>query len=275
MYNAYLKFFKADGLLALAGWPHAAGKDFTHFWAERFCVPVHQELVSILFPFLPTLRKQVADLGKRATGSMLALPKVLSYLGVVVVQDALELAEEFPSNPVHKLLLRQPLFRCVVVCNSSCLSWRLHSRHILVDHAGMLCYCLYAYQLCLCVFCSDLLRDYKQQKAGGVFEPYRPRTTKDWVIHLCGMVGGQHRAGAPFAAYSDGQEQRSLELVDEAEARHAHNLDILARAAGDAANAEQAGQEPAPEALLGVCQTIDVWCFCCVAAAATAWLAAG
>jgi len=36
LYNSYLMFFKADGLLSLGGWPEAANKNFKMFWHERF-----------------------------------------------------------------------------------------------------------------------------------------------------------------------------------------------------------------------------------------------
>jgi hypothetical protein len=51
------------------------------------------------------LREQVEEMGNAALPSRRALPKLLSYLAVVVVQDALELAERFPNNPVHRQLL--------------------------------------------------------------------------------------------------------------------------------------------------------------------------
>ena len=47
----------------------------------------------------------VETMGKRAENSMKSVAKLVRYLGVVLVQDALELAEKFPDNPVHKALL--------------------------------------------------------------------------------------------------------------------------------------------------------------------------
>lgn len=38
--------------------------------------------------------------------------KVLKVLLLAVVQDALELADEYPNNPVHALLLRNQKFMC-------------------------------------------------------------------------------------------------------------------------------------------------------------------
>lgn len=52
----------------------------------------------------------VKDLGKDATNSMRSVPKALAYLAVVVVQDALEDAEDYPENPVHARLLNEPIF---------------------------------------------------------------------------------------------------------------------------------------------------------------------
>ena len=51
-------------------------------------------------------------MGKEATNSMRSVPAVLRYLAVVVVQDALEDAEELPENPVHAYLQEHPLFQC-------------------------------------------------------------------------------------------------------------------------------------------------------------------
>lgn len=43
--------------------------------------------------------------------SLTELLKAVPYLAVVVVQDALELAEEFPQPLAHQLLLKEPTFR--------------------------------------------------------------------------------------------------------------------------------------------------------------------
>jgi hypothetical protein len=40
MHQSYLKFFKADGLLAAGWWPNAAKQDFETFFEERFCEKV-------------------------------------------------------------------------------------------------------------------------------------------------------------------------------------------------------------------------------------------
>lgn len=52
----------------------------------------------------------VKNLGKDVTNSMKSVALALEYLAVVVVQDALEDAEEYPENPVHALLLESPCF---------------------------------------------------------------------------------------------------------------------------------------------------------------------
>ena len=51
---------------------------------------------------------------------MKSVPIALRYLGVVVVQDALEDAMEMPENPVHALLLQHPLFQyaSLSICDS-------------------------------------------------------------------------------------------------------------------------------------------------------------
>ena len=49
-------------------------------------------------------------MGQAAGNSMKSVPAAMEYLAKVVVQDALELAERFPDNPVHALLLEEPAF---------------------------------------------------------------------------------------------------------------------------------------------------------------------
>ncbi len=53
------------------------------------------------------------------------LLRLLPLLAYVVVQDALELCadgrpEQYRANPVHKLLLSQPLFRCAIEGGYAC-----------------------------------------------------------------------------------------------------------------------------------------------------------
>lgn len=52
----------------------------------------------------------VKNLGKDVTNSMKSVALGIDYLAVVVVQDALEDAEQYPENPVHALLLESPCF---------------------------------------------------------------------------------------------------------------------------------------------------------------------
>ncbi|CAL8471208.1 g10750 [Coccomyxa elongata] len=110
MSKSYLLYFKPCGLLAAAGWPGASSNDYHQFWHPRFCVCVPQKLVDLLFPFLQNLKETVKKLGKDVTNSMKSVVLAMEYLAVVVVQDALEDAEEYPENPVHALLLDSPCF---------------------------------------------------------------------------------------------------------------------------------------------------------------------
>lgn len=54
--------------------------------------------------------QSVKKLGKDVTNSMKSVTLAIEYLAVVVVQDALEDAEQYPENPVHALLLDSPCF---------------------------------------------------------------------------------------------------------------------------------------------------------------------
>ena len=103
MYKSYLPFYKPEGLLGSGDWP--IDKPHGLFWAPRFMVEIPERLFDLIYPFLPSLKLSIASLGSAAKPSHLAVPKVLQYLGLVVVQDALELAEEFPDDPIHKLLM--------------------------------------------------------------------------------------------------------------------------------------------------------------------------
>lgn len=104
--------FTAEALLALAYWPGAAQKDFGAYWAERFHVAVPEELVRVLMPGLVEFERenvQAAAAGKPSkAGTHLAT--MLRKGATIVVQDALELVEDFPDNPVHQLLRKQPSF---------------------------------------------------------------------------------------------------------------------------------------------------------------------
>lgn len=104
--------FTAEALLALALWPGAAQKDFTSYWAARFHVAVPDELVELLMPGLGSMEaaNQQAAAAGRPNKASVHLAQVLRMGATVVVQDALELAEKFPHNPIHKLLREQPQF---------------------------------------------------------------------------------------------------------------------------------------------------------------------
>jgi hypothetical protein len=116
--------FTPEALLALAFWPGAAQKDFSGYWAERFHVSVPSALVQRLLPGLDRLEAAAAELADKAKGDKASradkdaassakhLLQVLKMGAVVVVQDALELSEEFPDNPLHALLLGEKAFRC-------------------------------------------------------------------------------------------------------------------------------------------------------------------
>jgi len=110
--------FTPEALLALAFWPGAAQKDFTGYWAERFRVAVTEQLIELLMPGLSTMEQEnskAAAAGKPSK-SATHLATVLRMGATVVVQDALELAENFFDNPVHEMLLQQDSFKWVSSC---------------------------------------------------------------------------------------------------------------------------------------------------------------
>lgn len=104
--------FTAEALLALAFWPGAAQKDFSGYWAARFHVAVPDELVELLMPGLTAMEvaNTQAAAARKPSKSAVHLAQVLRMGATVVVQDALELADKFPDNPVHRLLLEQDCF---------------------------------------------------------------------------------------------------------------------------------------------------------------------
>ena len=110
--RSYLEFFKPIGLLGAADWPGAATNEFHMFWHERFMIPTPEELILLLFPFLPNLEQAIKELGKAASLSMHAAPLFIRYLGKVLIQDAASgMAEQHPDPDVHKLLNSSPVFR--------------------------------------------------------------------------------------------------------------------------------------------------------------------
>ncbi|KAK9901133.1 hypothetical protein WJX75_009650 [Coccomyxa subellipsoidea] len=72
--------------------------------------PCEARGLQVALPFLHNLKETVKSLGKDVTNSMKSVALAMDYLAVVVVQDALEDAEEYPDNPVHALLLESPCF---------------------------------------------------------------------------------------------------------------------------------------------------------------------
>eukprot|EP00775_Hariotina_reticulata_P005326 gene5326-5562_t len=111
MYTHYLSFFKTEGLLAMGRWPHAQKKDFSHFWHERFEMDIPSSMLSLVFPFLPELKKQLEEVPK-VLPSMTSVVDVLEFLAVVLVTDAVDLLSrgKFMDHPVHRLLLDDPVF---------------------------------------------------------------------------------------------------------------------------------------------------------------------
>lgn len=105
--------FTAEALLALAFWPGAAQKDFQQYWHERFGDAVPESLVYRLWPGLRSLEKEATaarDAG-RPDAVTAHFIRMLHTGAVVVVTDALELAEAYPDNPVHSVLLKEDAFR--------------------------------------------------------------------------------------------------------------------------------------------------------------------
>jgi hypothetical protein len=107
--------FTAEALLALGFWPGAAQKDFSGYWAERFACAVPEQLVQFLMPGLNAIEQEAAAAVAAGKPSNVAdhYIRMLRTCAVVVVTDALELAEKYPDNPVHKELLQHPTFRYI------------------------------------------------------------------------------------------------------------------------------------------------------------------
>lgn len=104
---------KPEVLLAMGMWPEAAKKEMQTYWRESFLVAVPQELITLLAPWLDELRTKV-EAAKQAPASIRGFVKLVPYLAWVVVQDALDLAERYPKNPVHAMLLGNEVFRWVI-----------------------------------------------------------------------------------------------------------------------------------------------------------------
>jgi hypothetical protein len=72
---------------------------------------VPRQLVDAVFPFLEALEAKVLEMGADASPSHRVWPGLLYYLAVVLIQDALEMAEGYPDNPVHAMLLETDAFK--------------------------------------------------------------------------------------------------------------------------------------------------------------------
>lgn len=59
----------------------------------------------------------VRGLGAAAKNSHRSVIAALKYLATVVVQDAVEDAQRLADNPVHRLLMAQPIFRSVTAAH--------------------------------------------------------------------------------------------------------------------------------------------------------------
>jgi hypothetical protein len=113
--QSYLQFYTPDALLTLAGWEEGAQKVFDRYWAERFHIAVTNEMVAIVFPFLPGLKAVVDDMGKQAGPSARSVVAVLEYLAVVAIQDMVQMASEgaYTNHPAHAYMLQHECFRYV------------------------------------------------------------------------------------------------------------------------------------------------------------------
>lgn len=113
--QAYLlTALKPEALLAMGFWPGAAQQELNVFWRENFMVKVPEELIQYLAPWLQPFAKEVEEAegdGVPVSQSAKGFVLLAHYLMYVVVQDALELAEDYPANPVFALLLKNALFR--------------------------------------------------------------------------------------------------------------------------------------------------------------------
>lgn len=85
------------------------------FWHERFMVEVPLELVEVLMPWLADFKRRVDAMGDEAGPSRRSVLQACEYLVTVVVQDALELIDDYPDHPIHILLKEQQAFRCASV----------------------------------------------------------------------------------------------------------------------------------------------------------------
>jgi hypothetical protein len=113
--QAYLlTALKPEALLAMGFWPGAAQGELNMYWRETFMVMVPDELIQYLAPWLEPFAQQVQEAeaaGVPVPQSARGFVRLVRYLMFVLVQDAMELAEDYPSNPVFSYLLKNTLFR--------------------------------------------------------------------------------------------------------------------------------------------------------------------
>ena len=123
MTRSYLFFADPKGLLAIGEWPEGAQGNLNTFWAPIMHMQVSENLISVVFPFWPDTKARVEAAGASAPPSARAWPQVLENAGIVLVQCALELADEQPQNPLHAKLLHVPEFMCALVPAAADRGW--------------------------------------------------------------------------------------------------------------------------------------------------------
>ena len=75
-------------------------------------MPVSDHLLDLIFPFRHTLKTAADSIqNTRDRPSVQSVIKLLDHLAMVLVQDSLLLAEIYPNDPVHRLLLDDVEFR--------------------------------------------------------------------------------------------------------------------------------------------------------------------
>lgn len=119
--KTYLLFFNPEAVLAAGGFPGAANKDFTRFWAARFTRVMPEILRLRIFPCLKALKEALAKLEaeQRSIPSLRGVIASFEYLATVFFQDCLELAhtrlcfnsEGICTTPSIKFMLDDPIFQ--------------------------------------------------------------------------------------------------------------------------------------------------------------------
>lgn len=90
-------------------WPDAAKKETGVFWREEMMAVVPRALIDYVAPWIKQLEEMEAAGTLDASGKGF-LSSALFMMGAML-QDALELADTYPDNPVFAMLLQNPLFR--------------------------------------------------------------------------------------------------------------------------------------------------------------------